>query len=625
MKSISVNETPQHGWGHVVELEDRFVPMVERLEQLAARDIAIYRRRVVAAGLLGYGVLGGLTLSFVALSVLMVVLLQILSSGHWLMLKLLLIFGVLSLSLVRALWVKSEPLDGVAVTAKEAPTLFAVLDRIRSETGGLRLDDVRITNEMNASIIQQTRWAFWGTRNVLNLGLPLLQGMRQTEVEAIIAHEFGHFVGAHGRSTGFVYGIRRRWSQVGERLAGGIVGDQLRKYFNWYGPWFAAYSFVLARRQEYEADQLAATLSGAQVFADALVRIYFQFDRTDAFWPNLWSQSPQQAAPPASPFTLLGQWLVDAEPPEPKALERALAVSADLHDTHPTLSQRLAALNVEPRLPPPLEIPASMTLLAEALDPIRAKFDAHWHAEADENWAENYQERQDALADRQRLEALAATGAATQDDLYQLAEHVELIDGRAAGAAAFAQVLTLYPDAHIARYRYGYALLEQGLDAGIEPLLASARGAPGLKVHALNRIIDFLFETDRSEEAKAYCADLAEAEAEQEKRQTEEGTIDEAVILRPLEPELSARLKHLATDLVGVKRIDAAQRDLIYSNSPQIVLIYTPFLKRVEAEFIDRILEALSPAGDMLAIQNNASRKWLLDRIRKLPNSRIYD
>src|SRR5687768_18129818 len=43
------------------------------------------------------------------------------------------------------------------------------------------------------------------------------------------------------------------------------------RFFNWYAPYFEAYSFVLARAQEYEADRCSVLVSGKENSARALI------------------------------------------------------------------------------------------------------------------------------------------------------------------------------------------------------------------------------------------------------------------------------------------------------------------------------------------------------------------
>ena len=76
-----------------------------------------------------------------------------------------------------------------------------------------------------------------------------------------------------------------------------------RRFLKWYVPFFGAYTFVLARAQEYEADRQAADLVGSREFADALITIVVNSAFLDtSFWPAFYKQADNQPEPPASPF-----------------------------------------------------------------------------------------------------------------------------------------------------------------------------------------------------------------------------------------------------------------------------------------------------------------------------------
>jgi Zn-dependent protease with chaperone function len=67
-----------------------------------------------------------------------------------------------------------------------------------------------------------------------------------------------------------------------------LGGFLFRPFFNRYVPYFTAYSFPLARANEYEADRNAARLTSSEALAAALttvnvIGIFLQ----DHFWPQL--------------------------------------------------------------------------------------------------------------------------------------------------------------------------------------------------------------------------------------------------------------------------------------------------------------------------------------------------
>ena len=81
------------------------------------------------------------------------------------------------------------------------------------------------------------------------------------------------------------------WLQLSQSLGGTLAGRIFQRFFNWYGPWFNAYSFVLARSNEYEADRASAVVAGAAGAARALTRVAAEARRYDAFLAGLWGDS----------------------------------------------------------------------------------------------------------------------------------------------------------------------------------------------------------------------------------------------------------------------------------------------------------------------------------------------
>ncbi|MEH3160342.1 MAG: M48 family metallopeptidase [Sphingomonas taxi] len=624
MKSIRVEERGPQDWGTAVALEPHYAPMIERLERSALADPRGHGLRVLAAGMLGYAVLASTLLLFCAIIVGSIVFLVAHpgAAAVW-GIKLLIPIGGIALSLILALRIVWAAPDGIAVTAQETPTLHDMVERIRRRVRGPRIHAIRVTDAMNAAITQYPRVLFLPPRNLLFLGLPLLQVLEQREIEAVIAHEMGHFVGAHGRTASFVYHVRTRWAQLGQRLPTGIVAGALRRFFDWYGPWFAAYSFVLARQQEYQADACAAAVVGPDTMADALVRTECQSARWYGGWRIIWAQAVERPDPPTSPYRLLATSALEgADEDAPETLQRALEQRADLDDTHPSLAQRLAALGLAPRVPPPVVRPAATTLLGSALDDIIDRLDADWHACAKDAWADTYRERQEAHAERQGLEDAAATGELDQDQQHRLAQLIEVIDGPQRGAAAYADVLARFPHAHGSRFRHGDALLDIGEDAGIASLLAAAQGAPELRVAAFERIVRYAYVSARQDLVETFEPQLDAAVAVEQGAYRLSSSIDEMIELRPLDPDKRDELVRLVAAVAGVKWLKAGVRDL--AAGPQIVFVFATRRDYGGVEVLDALIEQLLPAGDLIGIQHSRSRGWLTKRLKQLPNSSIW-
>ncbi len=109
-------------------------------------------------------------------------------------------------------------------------------------------------------------------RSYLLLGLVEMQALSPEEFQAVLAHELGHLSRQHGRLTAWIYRIRGTWRRLTMLIE--VRGRWGRRLFDWFlqrwGPYFNAYSFVLVREHEYEADRFAAGVAGKDAFARAL-------------------------------------------------------------------------------------------------------------------------------------------------------------------------------------------------------------------------------------------------------------------------------------------------------------------------------------------------------------------
>ncbi len=414
---------------------DEFKTLVARLETRSAQSPGTYRFKVAMLTLLGFGLLA-LLMGAVGLGLLLLVGLAIaaaLSGGGALLLVLklgkLLVLLALPLwlmlrSSVRALFIRLPKPEGHEISRTEAPALFAALDRMRKAMRGPQVHHVLIVDDLNAAIVQRPAFGLLGwPRNFLLLGLPLLEGMAPDEALAVVAHEYGHLAGSHGRFAAFIYRLRHTWATVqayAEHLrgwVGAVVGPPLR----WYGPFFNAYTFVLARANEYQADAAAAELVGAAPAAHALKRVNVLTAQHQRFMGGTFERIDFDAVPPAD---LMQRWASHVgQAPAAADTERWLGDALDragqVTDSHPTLRARLSALPLQEPVdapPPPLAGPsAAQAWLGSTLEPLRQSFQRRWADQLKQPWAERHAQARELM---QRLDELR--GIETRDDAQQL-------------------------------------------------------------------------------------------------------------------------------------------------------------------------------------------------------------
>ncbi|MGH9360615.1 MAG: M48 family metallopeptidase, partial [Thermoanaerobaculia bacterium] len=184
-----------------------FEALVGRLEEGALRRPGAYRRKVLGLAVLGYGyVLAVLAILLAALAGLAVLLLR--GTGRAAIFKLAAFLAVLVWVVLRALWVRLEPPQGLRLTPERAPRLFAELEGLRQALDAPPLHAVLFNRDFNASIAQVPRLGGLGWhRNFLTLGLPLLQALSPEQLRAVLAHEWGHLSRTHGRFGAWIYRI----------------------------------------------------------------------------------------------------------------------------------------------------------------------------------------------------------------------------------------------------------------------------------------------------------------------------------------------------------------------------------------------------------------------------------
>lgn len=386
--------------------------------------------------------------------------------------KVMLVLGCASLlfSLLRALWMRPQPPQGLAVTEKEAPRLFELIEKVRRKTGAPRPDRVLIDGELNAAVWQQPRLGLLGWhRNHLVIGLPLMLGLSTRQLGAVIAHEFGHLRGAHGKLGQWIYRTRRSWYLLAlarERasLGGNVADVALAFFFRHFFPRFNARAFVLSRQQEFEADRVAHEIVGARASAEGLQAIEVQSRYLqEEFWPAVWRRA---AAAPSPAEERPYRQLHDAMPATlahvkaPTWLAESLKRVSDVDDTHPSLRDRLAFAEVKPGLPRAPEVSAAAALLGDTLKHWIRRIDDRWREEVGRLWSERhrYANGQRHLIEELREES--RTGPIDADDHLLWANAARVLEGDAAGEAVLRELLVRRPDCLAGRYELGMLLVD---------------------------------------------------------------------------------------------------------------------------------------------------------------------
>lgn len=495
--------------------DEEFGWLVERLETESANAPNAFRTKVLMISCAAHAVLF-VVLLFILLTVGFAVV-RFMSHG---MGGIVFFVGLAGASLLPVAYVMLRefltPLPtpaGRPVTRSEAPVLFKMLDKMRTKLKGPNIDWVLIDTEYNAAIAQMPRWGLLGPNtNYLMLGLPFMFGQSTTEMMATVAHEYGHLCGAHGKSYAWIHRQRRTLRALHERLEDNetatLVHAFLSRALNAYMPIFSAYTFVLSRQDEYEADRAAARLAGKDVAASSLIRsnllsTWFHLD----FWSTLYKQADTRERPVFMPYQSMSTafrmnhevWATR------ERLKEAFLVKSEVNDTHPCLRERVEALGEKPSVPAPLDKHAAGTLLGRLAEHLANEFDQAWWTAEKKDWAERHRYVKRALA---RLESLRGVSLSTLPltDLQELARLKAEFE-TAKDAKPVLEYLLRQPGGPFPRaaYSLGCILLEEGDPSGLEYLSLAARNNRHLTNDAMHAGYTFLMDKGDAQFAQEWC------------------------------------------------------------------------------------------------------------------------
>jgi len=183
------------------------------------------------------------------------------------------------------------------ITAEQQPGLFSLIGSIVNQTNTNFPKKVYLSAEVNAAVFYDS--SFWSmflpVKKNLQIGMGLLNCVTVSELEAILAHEFGHFSQRSMKLGSYVYNVNRvihnmlfdneayenmlkSWASISSyislfvTLAAAIIqGIQLilKKMYQIVNINYLA----LSREMEFHADAVAANVAGSQPLISSLMRL----------------------------------------------------------------------------------------------------------------------------------------------------------------------------------------------------------------------------------------------------------------------------------------------------------------------------------------------------------------
>ncbi len=628
---------------------EQFEEYIHKLEAYSERNPSGYRLRVGLLAVLGYAYILFILLVVAALIVAVAI---FAFTGHHAnigVVKIEIALFVVACIILRSLWVRLEPPEGIRVTREQAPGMFRMIETISKKLAAPTPDVVLLTDEFNAAAQQSPRLGVLGwQRNYLLLGLPFLFGVSPDELRSVVAHEMGHLSGNHSRFSGWIYRVELTWARLVLTFeeTGGWANAIFSSFFKWYEPHFSAYSFVLRRANEFVADRCAVEAAGPDALKSGLVSTVVKGRYlSEKFWPAIYEKANNEPEPRDTPYKSMIPVLREGAPSDDaeKWLAQELREKTRYTDTHPSLSTRVefaysisgSRLAAGPAATPlgPLETTAAAFYLGPLADQLADRFDHDWRAAIAPIWAQRHayaQESKQKLAD---LEQKSASGTLTEEEEWDRANWTEEFKGAAEAVPLYREIVQKQPDRAEANYALGKMLLELEDESGIPYIERAMSLEPTAVQPGCELVYGFLKHHERDEEADKYYRryldqdDLLTLAAEERRRITDKDALEPhglaADDLEKIRAQIEAQLEVEKAYLARKTVRHLPEKPFYLLGVEQSYKWHQFRSEGAGAKLVTKLAEVMEFPSDtwIIALDQNKS---LGKRLRKIPYSLIY-
>ena len=626
-----------------LEQQTKFDLLVRQLERSTRqRNTVNYQLKVAALAAIGYGYIGAICLALFS-SLWLVRWLFESTQQRVITVDLNQLWLLFIPVMLVTFWVQYTPLSDREIDRQEFPELFALIDELSIKLKTPKIHHVVINYDHNAAIYQAPRIGLLGWyQNYLLLGLPLLQSLTPEQFKATLSHELGHLAGNDSSFTGYVFRVRQMWEQ--------LTADNnffiFQWFFRWYEPLIKAYSFVSVRDREYAADALAKRMTSPEIAASDLIQTYiYQHYLQEGFSKELDRQARTSEVPPTDVVTQM--LAVLRQPLDPQAaqvwLGLILGEATDTDDTHPCLSDRLAAVGYPtPKTwtPSPILETAAEYYFGDRLADLAAELDLRWYESRKMQWLRQYQQAQYQQEYLAKLNLQSNNAPLTLNQATIQADLTTELHGELIALNLWQEILARSPDHPQANYQVGKALVHRGHLSGCAYLERAIELDPDLVIPSCEELYRFhTFQGDLAS-AEIYL-DWRQQHLPKQWRSKLERNIKDTDKFVPhnLDPDLVTEIYHKLANYPAIERAYLVCKPMqIFTDRPLYILgiklanpqpIQSEFSQeydlcerlRIELNFGKRLI--IAPFDSQKSRSTHYQDLKLIESIQKVPTASI--
>jgi Zn-dependent protease with chaperone function len=242
----------------------------------------------------------------------------------------------------------------LSLVEHDHPELWALIRRLAHVVNARMPDDVRLTADANASVLEETRLlGLVSVRRRMLVGVPLMVGLDKAQLAAVLAHELAHSAKQHTRLARVAYRGRGALISTVSNLDADVFHRLLKMMLSSWTRLYLRASSRLSRRLEWAADEAAVRAAGSAATASALRETAALHASWQMFTKNHLTMGWPAGYLPADPFGGYAE-LRAALHKQLNEIRANPQAEASPYDSHPPLSARVSALDAM-RIPPVID------------------------------------------------------------------------------------------------------------------------------------------------------------------------------------------------------------------------------------------------------------------------------
>lgn len=607
--------------------EKKLILRTIKYNQQAANNLPAYRRKVIALFHLGFA----LTLFFCIPFLLLLIFsiercTQHLLLGSVLMIASLFILGRIIRPLLTVIATNDHP-ESTPLDPQKSPELFDMARSIASKLG--------LNNKININLHKHL--AISGSSDkkgtTLYIGLPLMQTLTRSQFESVLTNQLIHIHNGNERLKNTMNLRIKRWVNLRDNLEGCFLGTLSAPFFKHTLPWLDLHTYPLYCHSILHSDTETTRLCPPETFATALCNLHTAASYLESdFWEQLTEQSRHIKRPRQMPF--------DAYPAclKPSALQshldNALNIPGYVHNTSPTLQQRLKNLNMPAKISFPEPEKAASALLGDVMQLLmQQRFNREWWlGQTKENWQKAYEAHQTDKENLAELDRLAGQQTLDKPAALMRAFLTESVNGDTEAALQqLAAIYRMHPSCPETCLHYGRMLLDKHDGDGVALVRRAAALDSTLALEAATLERDYHQRHGRTEAADHCQTEIDRLELVAREAQAERTYCrpDDPVQPACVAPETLSNLQAYLDTVEELGEVYLVEKTVAQpTDTPLYIIAFTTKHRwcKSETAAAERITARLTHAPfphEAFIIPLNQEFTLMKPRLQKIENARI--